>query len=133
VTRANHTLVSGWCLHHFDDAFNTTQRPNPTFPHIFECATMFSFTRCDTWWCMVVKLSLMFFLSLLPNKVHNCFIWLWFFNLSPHSFDFLFCSYYFYKSFICFQFSSSITISHMFFFISVFILYSFDFFSWPFC
>jgi hypothetical protein len=40
-----------------------------------------------------------------------------FFNFSPHSFDFLLCSYSFYRSFVfSFQFSPSITISHMFFF-----------------
>jgi hypothetical protein len=55
-----------------------------------------------------------------------------FFNFSPHSFDFLLCSYSFYRSFVfSFQFSPSITISHMFFF-SFWCLFFF-FFSWPFC
>jgi len=44
---------------------------------------------------------------------------------------FLFCSYSFYKSFVCFQFSPSIKISHVYFFlflIFLFLIYFLDFF-----
>ena len=67
--------------------------------------------------------------SPLLRKVHDCFF---FFNFSLYSFNFLFCSYLFYRSF-CFQFSPSTTISYMFcFFILVFILLILIFFPWPF-
>jgi len=52
-----------------------------------------------------------------------------FFKSNPHSCNFLFRSYSFYRSFFCFQFSPSITISHMF--CSSF--WSLIFFPWPFC
>jgi hypothetical protein len=61
--------------------------------------------------------------SPLLGKVHDCFFF--FFNFSLYSFNFLFCSYLFYRSF-CFQFSPSTTISYMFCFF-YFGLYSFDF------
>jgi hypothetical protein len=48
--------------------------------------------------------------------VFDCRLCFCFFNFSPHSFDFLFNSYSFYKSSVCFQFRPSITLSHMFFY-----------------
>jgi len=54
-----------------------------------------------------------FFLFSLSCQVKCTIVLLfWFFNFSPHSFNFLLCFYFFYRSF--FQFSPSITISHMF-------------------
>jgi len=37
------------------------------------------------------------FFSLLPDEVNNCPIYFLFFSFNPHSFDFLFRSYSFYK------------------------------------
>jgi len=60
---------------------------------------------------LIVNNDRFFFLfSLLPGKGHDCSFF--FFNFSPHSFNFLLCFFFFYRSF--FQFSYSITISHMF-------------------
>jgi len=51
-----------------------------------------------------------------PLKVHIdplCFVC---FNLNLYSFYFYFFSWFFYKNFVCFEFSSSIIICHVFFF-----------------
>ena len=63
--------------------------------------------------------------SLLIDKVHDYLFCFCFFNFSHHTFDLLFRSYFFYKSFVWFQFSPLITISHMFFFSFQFLFFWF--------
>jgi len=56
------------------------------------------------------------FFSLLTNKVYIYSLYFLFFNFSPHYFNFLFCSYSFYRCFFVLQFSPSITLFRMFLF-----------------
>jgi hypothetical protein len=53
-------------------------------------------------------------LSLLTGNVHYYSLCFLLFNFSPHSINFLFCSFFIYRTFYSFQISPSITISHMF-------------------
>ena len=88
--------------------------------HLSRCAVVSSSIWSGAWRLMVVGWSLMivrFFsllFSLLTSNVHHCSLCLLLFNYSPHSINFLFQSFFIYKSFYSFQFSSSIVISHMF-------------------
>jgi hypothetical protein len=84
-----------------DDVFEVTRWPNLTFYCLFGSATVSSCKRCNAWWRIIIGLLSMiiffsFLFSLLPDKVHDCSLWFWFFNFSSHFFDFLFhsCSFY---------------------------------------
>ena len=60
---------------------------------------------------IIIKDRFFFSFFFLAGKVHNCSF---FFQFQSLFFNFLFRSYSFYKSFVFFQTSLSITISHMF-------------------
>jgi hypothetical protein len=71
---------------------------------------------------------LFLFFFLLPKKLNIDHLYCWYFNLSSDSFNFKFLFLIFYKSFICFQFRSSISIWHIIFFKLVLILLISNFF-----
>jgi hypothetical protein len=74
------------------------------------------------WWSI-------FFLSFLSltAKVHNCPLYLLFFNFSPHSLNFLFFPYSFYRSFVLFFFNFIIQLQFIIYFVFHFNLYYFNF------
>jgi hypothetical protein len=65
---------------------------------------------------------------LLPKKLYIDHLYCWYFNLSFYSFNFKFLFLIFYKSFICFQFRSLISIWHIIFFKLVLIFLISNFF-----
>ena len=120
---AKHTIMNRWCSHFLESEFDVNRWPNLIFYHLFGCAIVSFSTWCDTRWCMIVILSSMvvyffsllfsllpdtvfsFFFSsffLLTGKMHDCPFYFWLFNFSLCSFDLLFWSYSFYRSF-CFS------------------------------
>jgi hypothetical protein len=110
-------LLCPWKLHHvlFLLVWRVTMN-NGRFVaggYIFFFPSFFSPTRKSA------QLSSLF----LVFQFQFSFVW-FFFN---------FCSYPFYKIFVCFQFSLSIIISHMLFFYFVSYSFDFQFFSMAFC
>ena len=88
--------------------------------HLSRCVVVSSSIWSGVWRLTVVGWSPMivrFFpllFSLLTGNAHHCPFCFLLFNSSPHSINFLSRSFFFYKSFYSFEFSSSIVISHMF-------------------
>jgi hypothetical protein len=94
-------------------ACDITRWPILIIHHLTRCATVFFSTWHGTCRCVVLELSpvivcFLFFLSFLKAKVHHCSFCCLILIFSPHSFNFLFHSYSFYRCF--FQSSPSIII-----------------------
>jgi len=122
----------------FRGTFDATRWPNLTFHYFFGCVIVslphgvahggVSWLDCRHW-------SFIFFpfiFSLLPDKVHDFLLCFCFFNFSPHSFDFLFDYYFFYRSFVFF-FNLVLQLKFLMSFFFHFGPYSFNFLPWPFC
>ena len=99
--------------------------------HLSRCVVVSSSIWSGVWRLTVVGWSPMivrFFpllFSLLTGNAHHCPFCFLLFNSSPHSINFLSRSFFFYKSFYSFEFSSSIVISHMFDFLFWFLFLKF--------
>ena len=118
---------------------DTIQWPNLSFHCVFEniiesFSSKYGMRRriMDDLLLVVISSPLLF--SLLHEKVHIYLLCFWHFNFNPNFFNFIYlCYYLFYKSFVCFQFSHSITIYRVLFFsfrslLSWFIFFFLDFF-----
>lgn len=105
----------------WSSVWDISQWPNKPFGRVIGCVTIFSSTRCDTYshWCdRLSSVDLLFFsflFSLLPKNISlSSFCSL--FQFQSLFFWFLIFFWSFYRNFICFQLSPSISISHIFFF-----------------
>jgi hypothetical protein len=122
LAHVDNTPTRGWRPRHSGDTCDATWWPNLGFCWIPWCAVMFSSTLGGACQRMMVGFSpaiICFFpllFSLPRDKVHLYSLCFLFFNFSPHSFNFLFCFYSFYRCFFVLQFNHSITLSHMFYF-----------------
>ena len=102
-----------WTIQASRDAF---QCPNLIFCHLFGYVIVSSSTWYDAWQRMVVGLSstvISFSSSLfsLSCQIKCTIIHFLFFNINPYSFNFLFCSYFFYWVSICFFYLLSMKLS----------------------
>jgi len=116
---AHYALVNGWCPCHLSDVCDSTLWPNLTFRCVFKSTIMSSFSWYNTWQCLMIELSLVVISSppsFLSHATKGALLFSSFFTFQfqfqSSFFYLLFCSYFFCKSLIYFEFSLSITICY---------------------
>jgi hypothetical protein len=137
-------LVSRWHPRYLDDALDLTWWPDLTFCYLFGYVIVFFSTWCGAWRCMVVELSPMiisFFLSLLPDKMHDCSFF-YYFSISililliSYFVHILFIEVFYFKKYsfnynflkiFCFQFHPLIKVIVVLFFFNLTLIYFFFF------